>query len=412
MKKKQKKENTFLAFLEALDEIARQKGIDKEEIIESVEAGLKLAYKKDRRTEADVHVQINRDTGELLIFAVKTVVEAVEDPAAEMTLEEARAIQEDAAVGDEITIAIDPRDFCRAAAVNAKQIVVQKLKDAERNAIYEAFAEKKDEIITGIVQRVEHGDVFLNLFQGDSVMGPQNQIKGEEYYAGMRLKVYVVDVLKTTKGPQIVVSRSHSGLVKRLFELEVPEIFDGTIEIKAISREAGSRTKIAVWASNPEIDPVGACVGFKGTRIQNILSEINNEKIDVIRYSEDVKEYVTNALSPAKVEAVYVDEEQHSVLAVVDASQLSLAIGKDGQNVRLAARLTGWKIDIKDPQQYEELLQNAAGHVCQSETDPDADPSVLLPQQNDTQEQVLEEEPLPQDAEEPCSVSLQQDDEQ
>lgn len=369
MKKKQKKENNFLAFLEALDEIARQKGIDKEEIIESVEAGIKLAYKKDQRTEVDIQVQINRDTGELLIYAPKTVVEEVEDPAAHMTLEEALEKDPEAKLGDVINVYIDPKDFCRAAAVNAKQIVVQKLKDAERNAIYDAFAEKKDEIITGIVQRVERGDVFLNLFQGDSIMGPQNQVKGEDYYAGMRLKVYVVDVLKTTKGPQILVSRSHSGLVKRLFELEVPEIFDGTIEIRSISREAGSRTKIAVWAQNPEIDPVGACVGFKGTRIQNILAEIGNEKIDVIRYSDDVCEYITNALSPAKVEAVYVNEEEHSVLAVVEDEYLSLAIGKDGQNVRLAARLTGWKIDIKNPAQYEEMLNAPAEIESELEAD-------------------------------------------
>mgnify|MGYP005768773171 CR=1 FL=1 len=356
-KTKKTEDHSLKDFLDALDEIQRTKGIDKEELISAVEAALISAYKKDYKGGQNVRVEINRETGVMKVYAQKNVVEEVENDLTDITLAEAKAISPAYELGDIVEFELDPKDFGRVAAQNAKQLILQRIKEAERNMIFETYLEKKDELITGIVSRIEKNDVYIEMGRYEGVMNYANQIPTEQYFSGMRLRVYIADVVKTNKGPQIVLSRSHPALIKRLFEFEIPEIYDGTVEIMSISREAGSRTKIAVCAKDGEIDAVGACVGHKGTRIQNILNEIGGERIDVVEYSENPVVYIKNALNPATALEVIVDEDGRSALVVVDDSQLSLAIGKDGQNVRLAARLTGFKIDIKNPQQYEELLR-------------------------------------------------------
>ena len=355
-KKKNSAENSLKDFIDALDEIQRIKGIDKEELICAVEAALISAYKKDYKGGQNVKVEIDRETGIMTVFTLKTVVEEVENPLEEISLADAQVLNSEYELEDIVEIEIDPKDFGRVAAQNAKQLILQRIKEAERNMIFDTYFEKKDELVTGTVQRVEKSDVYVNLGKTEGIMNYLNQIPSEHYYPGMRIKVYITDVIKTNKGPQIFLSRSHPGLIKRLFEFEIPEIYDGSIEIMSISREAGNRTKIAVLSKEEGIDAVGACVGHKGTRIQNILTEIGDERIDVVEYSEDPEIYIKNALNPATAKIVKTNEQERSALVVVDDSQLSLAIGKDGQNVRLAAKLSGWKIDIKNEEQYAEML--------------------------------------------------------
>ena len=355
-KKKNSAENSLKDFIDALDEIQRIKGIDKEELICAVEAALISAYKKDYKGGQNVKVEIDRETGVMTVFTLKTVVEDVENPLEQISLSDAQAINSEYGLDDIVEIEIDPKDFGRVAAQNAKQLILQRIKEAERNMIFDTYFEKKDELVTGTVQRVEKSDVYVNLGKTEGIMNYLNQIPSEHYYPGMRIKVYITDVIKTNKGPQIFLSRSHPGLIKRLFEFEIPEIYDGSIEIMSISREAGNRTKIAVLSKEEGVDAVGACVGHKGTRIQNILTEIGDERIDVVEYNEDPEVYIKNALNPATAKIVKTNEEERTALVVVDDSQLSLAIGKDGQNVRLAAKLSGWKIDIKNEEQYAEML--------------------------------------------------------
>lgn len=374
---KKNSENNLKDFLDALDEIQRTKGIDKEELICAVEAALISAYKKDFKGGQNVKVEIDRETGVLHVYALKNIVEAPENDMDEISLQEAKAINASYEVGDIAEIAIDPKDFGRVAAQNAKQLILQRIKEAERNLIFDTYFEKKDELVTGIVQRIEKNDVYVNIGKTEGLMNYLNQVPNEQYFAGMRIRVYISDVIKTNKGPQVVLSRSHPMLIRRLFEFEIPEIYDGTVEIMSIAREAGSRTKIAVFAKQPDIDAVGSCVGHKGTRIQNILNEIGMERIDVVEYSESPMQYIKNALSPATVLEVFVNESARTALVVVDDSQLSLAIGKDGQNVRLAAKLTGWKIDIKNTEQYE-LLQQTAQAV--EDADDDLIESADLPE--------------------------------
>lgn len=297
---------------------------------------------------------MNRENGEIHVYAQKTVVENIEDDISEISLEKAKEISQRYEVDDIVDIEVTPRTFGRVAAQLAKQVVIQRIKEAERNIIYNEFVEKEFDIITGIIIRKDKGNVFVDLGKVEAILGPNEQMPGEEYNFNERLKLYIVEVKNTPKGAQVVVSRTHPGLVKRLFELEVPEIFEGIVEIKSISREAGSRTKIAVQSNDESIDAMGACVGPKGVRVQNIVSELKNEKIDIIKWSKLPEEYIANALSPAKVLDVTIDEESKSARVIVDDTQLSLAIGKEGQNVRLAAKLTGWKIDIKSKAQVEE----------------------------------------------------------
>lgn len=344
-------------FLQALKEIEQEKGVEVDVLLEAIEAALISAYKKNFGSQ-NVRVHMDRLTGEIKVYARKEVVEDVEDESATISVGDARKIDPNYDVGDVVELEVTPRDFGRIAAQTAKQVVVQRIREAERNIIYDEFVSKEDDIVTGIIQRQEAGNIFVDLGKIEAILVPQEQISGEQYIQGERLKAYIVEVKKTTKGPQILLSRTHPGLLKRLFELEVPEIFDGIVEIKSVAREAGTRSKIAVYSKDENVDPVGACVGPKGMRVQAIVNELKGEKIDIVKYSKDPAVYAANALSPAKVVNVKVHEEQKIAQVIVPDYQLSLAIGKEGQNARLAAKLTGWKIDIKSESQVDALGVN------------------------------------------------------
>jgi transcription termination/antitermination protein NusA len=342
-----------MEFIEALQELEKQKGISAEIILEAIEAALISAYKKNFGSLQNVRVHIERATGEIKVFARKSVVEDVLDSRAEVALEEARRIDPNYEMDDIVEYEVTPRDFGRIAAQTAKQVVVQRIREAERGMIYDEFANREGDIVTGIVQRTEQKNVFIDLGKIEAVLGAQEQIPGETYHHNDRVKTYIVEVKKTTKGPQIMVSRTHPGLLKRLFELEVPEIHDGVVELKAVAREAGARSKIAVYSRDENVDPVGACVGPKGMRVQTIVTELKGEKIDIVRWAQEPENFVANALSPAKVVSVLARENDKVAQVVVPDYQLSLAIGKEGQNARLAAKLTGWKIDIKSESQVQ-----------------------------------------------------------
>ncbi|MCT4595625.1 MAG: transcription termination factor NusA [Anaeromicrobium sp.] len=344
-------------FIDALEQIEKEKGISKEILIDAIEAALISAYKRNYGTSQNVKVYINRETGEVRVFSAKSVEEFVEDELLQISLEEAKEIDRNYEIGDMIEREVTPKNFGRIAAQTAKQVVVQRIREAERGIIYDEFVNKESEIVTGIIQRMSKGNVYINLGKAESILSPTEQIPGETYNHNDRIKTYIVEVKKTTKGPQILVSRTHPGLVKRLFELEVPEIHDGVVEIKSISREAGSRSKIAVYSHDENVDPVGACVGHKGVRVQTIVNELKGEKIDIIKWSENPEELIASSLSPSKVLKVIVNEEEKTALVVVPDYQLSLAIGKEGQNARLAAKLTNWKIDIKSESQYSQSLE-------------------------------------------------------
>lgn len=345
-------------FIGALKEIVKEKGVSEDLIFSTIEDALVAAYKKNyaNTSAQNVKVTMSRETGEIHVYAQKDVVEEVYDDVTEIALEKAKGISPIYEVGDVVDIEVTPRTFGRVAAQLAKQVVVQRIKEAERNIIYNEFVEKEFDIITGIVARKDKTNVFVDLGKIEAVLGPNEQMPGEEYNFNEKLKLYIVEVKNTTKGAQVIVSRTHPGLVKRLFELEVPEIYEGIVEIKSIAREASSRTKIAVYSKDESIDPMGACVGPKGVRVQNIVNELKNEKIDIIKWCKLPEEYISNALSPAKVLDVDIDEDSKCAKVVVDDNQLSLAIGKEGQNVRLAAKLTGWKIDIKSKSQVSEQI--------------------------------------------------------
>lgn len=344
-------------FVGALKELVKEKGICEDLLFTTIQDAMVAAYKKNyanANTNAqNVKVNIDRETGEIHVYSQKTVVDEVYDDITEISLEEAKEISPKSEVDDIISIEVTPKNFGRVAAQLAKQVVTQRIKEAERSIIYDEYKEKEFDIITGTILRKDKGIVFVNLGKLEGIIGPNEQIPNEEYKFNEKLKLYIVEVKNGSKGPQIHVSRTHPGLVKRLFELEVPEIFEGVVEIKSISREAGSRSKIAVHSNNEEVDPMGACVGPKGIRVQNIVNELKNEKIDIIKWSKNPEEFIANSLSPAKVLSVVVDEENKSAKVVVEDNQLSLAIGKEGQNVRLAAKLTNWKIDIKSKSQKE-----------------------------------------------------------
>ena len=341
----------------AMDELEKERGIKKDYLIESLETALLMAYKKNFDSRENAKVTINSETGEVHLYTVKTVVENIEDPDLEITIKDASKIDKKLAVGDEAYIEIIPKDFGRIAAQTGKQVMVQKIREAERNMTYTEYSDKKGQIVSGIVQKVENGLVIIDLGKLEGFMPEKEQIPTEKYFVNQNLKGYVMNVEKGAKGnPQVVFSRSHPDFVKRLFEFEIPEIYEKLIEVKSVSRDAGSRSKVAVYSSNPNIDPVGSCVGQKGVRIQNIINELNGEKIDVIEWNEDPSIYIASALLPAKVLAVDIKEERFAQVIVPD-DQLSLAIGKSGQNARLAARLTNWKIDIKSETQFRELLQ-------------------------------------------------------
>lgn len=339
-------------FIKAVEDLEKEKSISKDLLIEAIESALVSAYKKNYGTSQNVRVNIDKETGDIDVFMRKDVVEEAYDPFVEVDIEEAKEIDPAYEVGDILEYQVTPRDFGRIAAQTAKQVVVQRIREAERGMIYDDYINRQGEIITGVISRISNDTIFINMGRAEGILAATEQVRGETYDMNGRLKVYIMDVKRTTKGPQVYLSRSHPGLVKRLFELEVPEIQDGVVEIKSISREAGSRTKMAVYTADDNVDPVGACVGNRGTRVQAVVDELFGEKIDIINWSEDPAKLINSALSPAKVEQVIVNEEEKSATVVVPDYQLSLAIGKEGQNVRLAAKLCGWKIDIKSHTQY------------------------------------------------------------
>lgn len=344
-------------FIEALKEIVKEKSISEDLLFTTIEDALVAAYKKNYTTGStqNVKVTMNRENGEIHVYSQKKVVDSPDNDVEEISLEDAKEINPIYQFDDIVDIEVTPKKFGRVAAQAAKQVVIQRIKEAERSIIYNEFITKEYDIINGTVIRKDKGNVFVDLGKIEAVLGPNEQMSGEEYNFNDKLKLYIVEVKNTTKGAQVVVSRTHPGLVKRLFELEVPEIFNGVVEVKSISREAGSRTKIAVYSNDETVDAMGACVGPKGTRVQSIVNELKNEKIDIIKWSKLPEEYISNALSPAKVIDVSLDEDNKSAKVVVDDNQLSLAIGKEGQNVRLAAKLTGWKIDIKSKSQSADI---------------------------------------------------------
>lgn len=339
-------------FILAIEELEKEKEISKDLLVEAIESALVSAYKKNYGTSQNVRVNVDRETGDINVFMRKDVVEDVLDPFIEVSLEDAKAIDPEYELNDVIEYQVTPKDFGRIAAQTAKQVVVQRIREAERGMIYDDFINKQSEVVTGIIHRISNATVFVNIGKTEGILPVTEQVKGEKYIVNNRIKVYIMDVKKTTKGPQVYLSRSHPGLVKRLFELEVPEIQDGIVVIKSIAREAGSRTKMAVYTDNENVDPVGACVGSRGIRVQAVVDELFDEKIDIINWSDNPEELINNALSPAKVEQVIANEEDKSATVVVPDYQLSLAIGKEGQNVRLAAKLCGWKIDIKSHSQF------------------------------------------------------------
>ena len=396
------------ALFEACEELERERGISKEVLIASLCDAMVAAYKKHMHVKeaANIEAILDEQTGEIGVFSTKTVVEEVEDPDTQISLEEAQEIDDEVEVDDEVKIEVTPDQFGRIAAQSAKQVITQRIRDAERNNILNEFLEKKGTLVTGIIQRVENRNVIVNIGKTDAIMPQKEQIPREYYKPGNRIRVFVLNVKETSRLPQVIVSHAHPEIVKELFELEVPEIEDGIVEIKSIAREAGFRTKLAVWSNDPEVDSVGACIGPRGSRIQTIVGELKNEKIDIVRWSPDPVEYIVNAISPARVVSVDImtdDEETKDALVVVPDDQLSLAIGREGQNVRLAHRLTGWKIDIKSVSQMERAeAQNMSNYEeTPEEVEEDAVEEVDELQQEIEEEmnqQALDEEDLQEEA--------------
>lgn len=343
-------------FIRSLDELEREKGINKQDIIDAIEKALIKSY-EEQYGESNVEINFNKDNGDIKVYAIKDIVEEVENKETQISLEEALAHRKRSKLGGQIKLQVKPKDFLRVAAQKGKNIVIQFLRDAERRSIYDSYIDKEKELLNGSVQRIDRNNIYVDLGKSEGFIPERETVEGENFKAGDRIKVYVKEVKDTPKGPQIILSRKDGAFVTRLFELEVPEISQGLVDVMSISREAGFRTKIAVRATDENIDPVGATVGMKGSRVNAIVEEINGEKIDIIIWDEDIKVYILNSLSPAEVVYVFADEKSKEATAFVPDSQLSLAIGKEGQNVRLAAKLTGWKIDIKPESQKDEIIE-------------------------------------------------------
>ncbi|MBO8430625.1 transcription termination/antitermination protein NusA [Spirochaetes bacterium] len=406
------------ALFEACEELERERGISKEILISSLCDAMVAAYKKHMRVKeaANIEAILDEQAGEIGVFSTKTVVESVEEGEedTQISIGEAKEIDEDVEVGDEVKIEVTPEQFGRIAAQAAKQVITQRIREAERNLVLNEFLEKKGTLTTGIIQRVENRNVIVNIGKTDAIMPQKEQIPGEYYKPGNRIRVFVLNVKETTRLPQVIVSHAHAEIVRELFELEVPEIEDGIVEIKSISREAGYRTKIAVWSNDPEVDSVGACIGPRGSRIQTIVSELKNEKIDIVRYSEDPVEYIVNALSPARVVSVDIladDEYSHEAMVVVPDDQLSLAIGREGQNVRLAHKLTGWKIDIKSVSQMEKAeAANFQNYEEQPEEEEDDSREDELQQEieEEMNQQALDEEDFQEETQEESSEDAEE----
>ncbi len=370
--------------IQALSQLEKERGIPRDALLEAIEVALVSAFKRNYGSSQNVRVKLDPETGEINVYAHKNVVEVPRDPRQEVSLEEARMVDPRHQPGDVFEVEVTPREFGRIAAQTAKQVVVQKIREAERGVIFEEYSSREGEVVTGIVQRRDLRNVIVDLGRIEAVMPPSEQGPREGYTFGDRIKVYIVETRKTPKGPQVIVSRSHPMLLKRLLELEVPEIYDGVVEIKGIAREAGSRSKVAVLSYDPNVDAVGACVGPRGMRVQKIVSELRGEKIDIIQWHDDPGIYVSNALSPARVILTRVDEDTRVARAIVPDNQLSLAIGKEGQNARLAAKLTGWKIDIKSDSQVraleEEEERRAAEEAARTEEAREEPEEVILPE--------------------------------
>lgn len=354
-------------FIQALDDIEKDKGISKDVLLEAIETALVSAYKKDFGSKDNVRIEISAEAGEVKVYSRKEVVEEVENGNSEISLTEAERIDSKYTIGDIVEIEVTPANFGRIAAQTAKQVVMQRIREAERDVIFDQYKEKEDELITGTIQRFHNDNILIDMGKTEALLPPSEQIAGERYEIGERIKLYVVEVSTTNKGPRILVSRTHPGLLKRLFEIEVPEIFQGLVEIKAVAREAGQRSKMAVSSSDSQVDPVGACVGPKGMRVQAVVDQLNNEKIDIVKWDDDPEVFVANALNPAEVVSVDINKSDKIAEVVVPDFQLSLAIGKEGQNARLAAKLTGWKVDIKkeseveaEPENIEEIKADAS----------------------------------------------------
>ena len=340
--------------LEALNILEQEKNISKDTLLEAIENSLVTACKNHFGSSDNVKVSIDPETCEFHVFQEKTVVETVEDPVEQISLVNAKMINSKYEIGDVVNIEVQSKEFGRIATQNAKNVILQKIREEERKVLYDEYYGKEKEVVTGIVQRVMGKNVSINLGKADAVLSENEQVKGETFQPTERIKVYILEVKDTPKGPRILVSRTHPGLVKRLFESEVAEVKDGTVEIKSIAREAGSRTKIAVWSNDPDVDAVGACVGMNGARVNAVVEELRGEKIDIVNWDENPGNLIQNALSPAKIVAVFADPDEKTAKVVVPDYQLSLAIGKEGQNARLAARLTGYKIDIKSETQAKD----------------------------------------------------------
>ena len=350
-------------FIIALEELEKSKNVDKEVILEALEKALVKSYQKNYDNNENVDVNINQETGEIEVYSLKNVVDEVNDPIAEISKTTAKEIDAKLDLGDICRVKIAPKNFGRVAAQTARNIVIQKIRDAQRDSVYSEYLDRANEIITGVVQREDKFNVYINLDKIEGIIPLKEQVENETYTPNQRIKVLIKEVKNTTKEPQIILSRKDKALVVRLFELEVPEITNGIIEIYGIDREAGSRTKIAVFSNDPEIDSIGACIGFKGSRVNSIVEELQGEKIDIINYDKDVKVFIKNSLSPAEINEVFINDKKKQSLVVVRDDQLSLAIGKEGQNARLAARLTGWKIDIKSQEEYDNLDQDQIDEI-------------------------------------------------
>ena len=388
------------ALFEACEELERERGIAKDVLIASLCDAMVAAYKRHMHVKEATNIEaiLDEQAGEIGVFSTKLVVKEVEDPETQISLKDAKEIDEDVELDDEVKIEVTPEQFGRIAAQTAKQVITQRIRDAERNNILNEFLEKKGTLVTGIIQRVENRNVIVNIGKTDAIMPQREQIPREYYKPGNRIRVFVLNVKETNRLPQVIVSHAHAEIVRELFDLEVPEIEDGIVEIKSIAREAGYRTKLAVWSNDPEVDSVGACIGPRGSRIQTIVGELKNEKIDIVRWSPDPVEYIVNAISPARVVSVDImtdDEDTKDALVVVPDDQLSLAIGREGQNVRLAHKLTGWKIDIKSVSQMEREEASASTRpVYQYDEQADADYEAQIDE--DELQQEIEEEMNPQ----------------
>lgn len=360
-------------FIIALEELEKTKNVDKRIILEALEKALVKSYQKNYDNNENVDVSIDDETGEIEVYSLKNVVDEVNEPIAEISKTKAKEIDPKLDLGDICRVKIAPKNFGRVAAQTARNIVIQKIRDAQRDSVYSEYLDRANEIITGVVQREDKFNVYINLDKIEGIIPIKEQVENETYTPNQRIKVLIKEVKNTTKEPQIILSRKDKVLVVRLFELEVPEITNGIIEIYGIDREAGSRTKIAVFSNDPEIDSIGACIGFKGSRVNSIVEELQGEKIDIINYDKDIKVFIKNSLSPAEINEVYINDKKKQSLVVVREDQLSLAIGKEGQNARLAARLTGWKIDIKSQEEFDQLSQEEIDEILglNEQTDKD-----------------------------------------